>query len=645
MAKVIGIDLGTTYSAVSVWDEKRKMAVIIPNLQGSYTTPSVVSLNEAGEVIVGAPAKENLWMNPENTVSQIKREMGTEFTANMGGETYNPQTISAFILRYLKVCAEKYLGEPVHDAVVTVPAYFTEVQKTATRDAGRIAGLNVHRLLNEPTAAAIAYGVDKTEGQDAGSVYAVYDLGGGTFDVSVIRITPEDITVIGTGGDSRLGGLDMDEEVMKWALRRIKEKHDVDLTADEAVRRRLKVEAEGIKKTLVASETAVLNVPFLAVLDGKPLSVSLPISRAQFEMLIRKLLLRSVDCLEQAVASAEEHNQRGWGDLDGVLLVGGPTRLQVIHDLLEETLRKHCPDREPVVKCDLNPDEVVALGAAILAASLSPIGKRPEDVERMTPQEVKKAQETAGGVDESAVPTVDIYDVTGHSLGIAVGGAKFHRIIEKETVIPITVAEAGFSNMADFTTELLIQVYQGEDDYVAANTMIGEVRVTGLDPLPRGQQMFEIKFTLDMSGTLSTVCTDLRTKKQYAGSFTFDGITRMSRTEIEAHRIEVMSKMADGGDGRGPAEAPAAAEMAAVPAGPPGAMPAGVPELPAERIPADCRAYWDEARDFLPSLQGARQASLLQALNDFASAVQAGDAAQVEEQGINLQDAVLSAKA
>ncbi|MHB8891560.1 MAG: Hsp70 family protein [Candidatus Limnocylindrales bacterium] len=644
MARVIGIDLGTTYSAVSVWDEKRKMAVIIPNFQGSYTTPSVVSLNEAGEVIVGAPAKENLWMNPESTVSQIKREMGTDFTAKMGGETYNPQTISAFILRYLKVCAEKYLGEPVHDAVVTVPAYFTEVQKTATRDAGRIAGLNVHRLLNEPTAAAIAYGVDKAEGQDAGNVYSVYDLGGGTFDVSVIRITPEDITVIGTGGDSRLGGLDMDEEVMRWALRRIKEKHGVDLGGDEAVRRRLKVEAEGIKKTLVASETAVLNVPFLAVIDGKPLSVSLPISRAQFEMLIRKLLLRSIDCLEQAVASAEEHNQRGWGDLDGVLLVGGPTRLQVIQDLLKETLRKHCPDREPVVKCDLNPDEVVALGAAILAASLSPIGKPPEDVDQMTPQEVKRAQETAGGVDETAVPTVDIYDVTGHSLGIAVGGAKFHRIIEKETVIPITVAEAGFSNMADFTTELLIQVYQGEDDYVAANTMIGEVRVTGLDPLPRGQQMFEIKFTLDMSGTLSTVCTDLRTKKQYQGSFTFDGITRMSRAEIEAHRIEVMRKMADGGDGRGPAEPPAA-DLAAVPAALPDAMPAGVPDLPAERIPADCRAYWDEARDFLPSLQGARQASLLQALNDFASAVQAGDAAQVEEQGINLQDAVLSAKA
>lgn len=649
MARVIGIDLGTTYSAVSVWDEKRKMAFIIPNLQGSNTTPSVVSLNEAGEVIVGAPAKENLWMNPENTVSQIKREMGTEFTATMGGKTYNPQTISAFILRYLKVCAEKYFGESVHDAVITVPAYFTEVQKTATRDAGQIAGLNVARLLNEPTAAAIAYGVDTAGGQDAGNVYAVYDFGGGTFDVSVIWITPDDINVIGTGGDSRLGGLDMDEEVMKWALRRIKEKHGVDLSGDEAVRRRLKVEAEGIKKTLVASETAVLNVPFLAVIDGKPLSVSLPISRAQFEMLIRKLLLRSIDCLEQAVASADEHKQRGWGDLDGVLLVGGPTRLQAFQDILKETLRKHCPDREPVVKCDLNPDEVVALGAAMLAGGQQPIGRPPEDVEVMTPRELDQAKDAAGRVDDEAGSAVAIFDVTGHSLGIAVGGAKFHKIIEKETVIPITVAEAGFSNMADFTTELLIQVYQGEDDYVAANTMIGEVRVTGLDPLPRGQQMFEIKFTLDMDGTLSTVCTDLRTKKQYQGSFTFDGITRMSRAEIEAHRVEVMRKMADGGDGRGPAEPPAAAELAAVPAASPGAlpgaMPAGVPELPAERIPADWRVYWDEARDFLPSLQGARQASLLQALNDFASAVQAGDAAQVAEQGINLQDAVLSAKA
>jgi molecular chaperone DnaK len=658
VAKVIGIDLGTTYSAVSVWDAKRKMAIIIPNLQGSDTTPSVVSLNEAGEVIVGAPAKENLWMRPEDTVAQIKREMGTDFTVKMGGETYNPQTISAFILRYLKVCAEKYLGEPVYDAVVTVPAYFHEVQKTATGDAGRIAGLNVHRLLNEPTAAAIAYGVATTDagGSEAESpgpgsdspktedVYAVYDLGGGTFDVSIIRITPEDVTVVGTGGDPRLGGLDMDEEVMKWAVRRIKEKHGVDLSGDQAAKLRLKVEAEGIKKALVASENATLNVPFLTEVEGKPLTVSLQISRAQFEMLIKKLLLRSVECLEKAMNSAKEKNQIDWEDLDGVLLVGGPTRLQAIRDILEETLRKHCPDKEPVVKSDIQPDEAVALGAAILAASLSPIGKPPETVEEMTAAEVRKAQQNAGGgLEDAAVPAMDIFDVTGHSLGLAVEGFRFHRLIDKETPIPFTRAEQGFTNSADFTTELLCQVYQGEDDLVAANTMIGEVKISGLDPLPRGQQMFEIKFTLDMNGTLSTICMDLRTKKTYEGSFTFDGITRMSGDEIRKKR-ELMARMADGANG--PRPAPAARPGPAAP-GDSAPMPAGegVPALPVERIPADYLAYWNEAQDCLTSLDVVGRAALLRAINNFASAVEAGSAQGIEEQGYNLQDAVLSAKA
>jgi molecular chaperone DnaK len=239
------------------------MPIIIHNLQGSYTTPSVVSLNEAREIIVGEPAKQNLWMDPTNTVSEIKREMGTDFKVTMGGEPYNPQMISAFILRYLKQCAEKYLGEPVHDAVITVPAYFEEPQRVATSDAASIAGLNVGRLLNEPTAAALAYGVAKSSSEegsadaDSDEVYAVYDLGGGTFDVSIIRISSQDVTVVGTGGDSRLGGLDMDEAVANWAIRRIKEEQGIDLSGDQAVKLRLKVESEGIKKVLVASATAM----------------------------------------------------------------------------------------------------------------------------------------------------------------------------------------------------------------------------------------------------------------------------------------------------------------------------------------------------------------------------------------------------
>ena len=285
-------------------------------------------MNEAGEVVVGSDAKQNYIFSPGNTVRQIKREMGRDFKVTMGGKVYNPQTISAFILRYLKICAERYLGEPVYDAVITVPAYFNEVGRGATRDAGRIAGLNVLRLVNEPTAAAIAYGVKS--GLEAGhrKTYVVYDLGGGQLDVSVVQITADDISVVGTGGDPRLGGLDMDEEMMKWTLRQIKAEYGHDLGGDEAVKRRLTVEVETVKKCLVMSESAVLYVPFLTTINGEPFNLKLPITRSQYEFLIQKLLDRSLVCLEEAVASSQSKNDIGWEDLDGVLLVGGPTRLQ-----------------------------------------------------------------------------------------------------------------------------------------------------------------------------------------------------------------------------------------------------------------------------------------------------------------------------
>lgn len=637
MAKIVGIDLGTTYSAVSIWDDRKKEAIIIPNLEGSNTTPSVVSLNKAGEVIVGQMAKQNLWADPQNTVSQIKREMGNDFKVSMGGKPYNPQTISAFILGYLKLCAERYLGEPVHDAVITVPAYFTEVQRGATRDAGRIAGFNVHRLINEPTAAAIAYGVSKDIKPGEQRLYAVYDLGGGTFDVSVIQITPDDITVVGTAGDPRLGGLDMDEAVMKWALREINTQYGVDLSADEGVKRRLKVEAEGVKKALVMAENASLNVPFLTVIDGKPLNVDLMISRARFEMLIAPLLKRSLVCMEAAVASANEHNQVDWSDLDGVLLVGGPTRLSKIHKNLEEILHQHNPDKEPLVRHDANPDEVVAMGAAIVAAGCTPIGHPPEEVEKMDKKEVEKIenQNRAASETENA-PKMDIYDVTGHSLGIAVEGFKFHKIIEKETPIPYSAAHGPFTNAADYTTELLVEVYQGEEEYVQANTKIGEVKIQGLEPLPRGTHILEVRFSLDVSGTLSTICTDLRTKVTYTGTFAFDGITRMSEQEIRERRA-MMSKLA--GMNSGPAAPPPDPKGDTTPP-PPEAM----PQLAPEQVPADWRDYWLEARDEVAKLEGAKKGALLRVMAQFAAAVRSGNPNDIEDKAYLLQDALLEAR-
>ncbi len=648
MAKIVGIDLGTTYSAVSVWDPKKKVPVIIPNLQGSYTTPSVVSLNDAGEVIVGEDAKQNYNFNPANTVWQIKREMGRDFKVTMGGKVYNPQTISAFILRYLKICAEKSLGEPVHDAVITVPAYFTEVQHSATRDAGIIAGLNVLRLVNEPTAAAIAYGVKGGLEPGQCKTYAVYDLGGGTFDVSIIEITTEDISVVGTGGDPRLGGLDMDEEMVKWTLRQIKAKQGIDLHGDDAVRRRLMLEVEGVKKRLVVSEATDLIVPFLTTIDGKPFNLKLAITRPQYELLIQKLLDRSLACLDEAVASSQKINNKGWTDLDGVLLVGGPTRLQRIRDMLrdklQEKFKEHgCPDKPFEIKCDINPDEVVALGAAIVTAPLIAIGKPPEEVERMGAEEVEHLmdQRREAGEGAAGAPEVLIFDVTGHSLGIAAvdekGLVRFHRIIDKDTVIPITMAHSPFTNAADFTPELLVQVFQGESENVELNTKVGEVRVTGLDPLPRLQQMLEVKFTLDDSGTLSTICTDLRTKKTYQGSFKFDGITRLSQDEIRARRRTVADAMAakSGGAAGGPGQ-----EGQAPPPGPGPTTPVVIEDFPAEMIPADWKGYWAMGKDLYAKLNPENQRKLALAMNDFAGAVKSGSTDAIESKGYLLQDTI-----
>jgi len=634
MAKIIGIDLGTTYSAVSIWDEKRKAPMIIPNLRGANTTPSVVSVNESGQVIVGQDAKQNLWSAPEDTVSQIKREMGKDHSEMIKGQKYNPQTISAFILKNLKHSAEQYLGEPVHDAVITVPADFKDVQRAATRDAGLIAGFNVHRLINEPTAAAIAYKV--SHAGDRNNVYAVYDLGGGTFDVSVIEIAPDDVTVIGTGGDSRLGGLDMDEAVMRWAVREIKARHNVDLNDDEPAKRRLKVEAEEVKKVLVASDSYTLNVPLLTMVNGKPLNVKLEINRARFNMLIAPLLERSLVCLDAAVQSAKDKNGRGWESVDGILLVGGPTRLPRIREVLRERLRERCPGRTVDLKCDLNPDEVVALGAAIVAGGLAPIGRPPEKVEEMSASEKAEAQKQSASAVMAGAPKFDIFDVTGHSLGIAVEGAKFHKIIEKESVIPISMTHGPFTNGADYTTELLVEVFQGEEALVAANTRIGEVRISGLDALPRGEQILEVKFSLDVSGTLSAICTDMRTKKSYTASFTFDGITRMSGDEIKKRRQTVAQMMA-------PAGAPTVTPPERGDSDGGGSLPAGL-EIPEDQIPKDYVVYWKEGQDRLTTVDPAHRPRLQKAMADFAQAVLTKDKKTIEDQAFLLQDALLEAR-
>lgn len=418
---------------------------------------------------------------------------------------------------------------------------------------------------------------------------------------------------------------------MKWALRQINAKHHVDLSGDHAVRRRLKVEAEEIKKVLVVSETATLNVAYLTYVNGQPLSPSLQITRGQFEMLIHKLLERSMEGFEAAVASAQEHNQVGWDDIDGVILVGGPTRLQKIHDRLRAKLKEHCPDKEPDVRCDLNPDEVVAMGAAIVAGGLKPIGLPPEEVEAMKPADVEKVKaEANAAIADSTVPVM--LDVTGHTLGVAVEGARFARLIPKDSNIPGD-GEDVFSNVADYTTELLVEVYQGEDDYVAANTKIGEVKVSPIERLARGQHQIKVRFHLDVSGTLSTMCTDLRTGRTFEGSFKFDS-RRMSEEDIRAMRTGVTVAM---DDGTAPPPVPVPApqtERPAAPAGPPVPV-LTLPQLQIDQIPADWRVYWKEALEWLSKVDPGKQQRLLEAMNGFAAAVGTKD---VDTKGYTLQD-------
>ncbi|GAA3275120.1 Hsp70 family protein [Dactylosporangium vinaceum] len=372
--KVIGIDLGTTYSAVSIWDGRETTVIETPF--GTRTVPSVVGLDSEGQVIVGAPAQNNLVLDPENTIIEVKREMGAyereprdaddpgvPRTVRFRGRDYLPQEISAFILIELKRQAEQYVGEPIHDAVITVPAYFKEPQRGATEDAAMMAKLNVRRLLNEPTAAAVCFGADKLEDEGV-HTYAVYDLGGGTFDVSIIQVSPGNVSVVGTGGDPRLGGGDFDDLIVAHALDEIRNRHGVDLHNDIKVRQRIKREAEVRKRELSVAGAATLNLPYLT----PTVSANVTITRARFEELIRPLLDRSLQCLDEAIESAEQSNGVERREIEQVLLVGGSTKIACIKAMLAEHLGLELRD----IRSDISPDEVVARGAGMVAREFAP---------------------------------------------------------------------------------------------------------------------------------------------------------------------------------------------------------------------------------------------------------------------------------
>ena len=491
MAKIIGIDLGTTNSAVSVLEGGE--AKIIPNPEGNRTTPSVVAFKN-GEIQVGEVAKRQAVTNP-STVSSIKRHMGDgSYKVHMDGKDYTPQEISAMILQYLKSYAEDYLGEKVDKAVITVPAYFNDAQRQATKDAGKIAGLEVERIVNEPTAAALAYGLDKTDKEEK---VLVFDLGGGTFDVSILELGDGVFDVLSTSGDNHLGGDDFDQKIMDYLVAEFKKEHGVDLSKDKMALQRLKDAAEKAKKDLSGVSTTQISLPFITASAEGPLHLELTLTRAKFEELTHDLVERTKQPVRQALKDAGLSQS----DIDEVILVGGSTRIPAV----VEAVRKET-GKEP--NKSVNPDEVVAMGAAI-----------------------------QGGVISGDVKDIVLLDVTPLSLGIETMGGVFTKLIDRNTTIPTSKSQV-FSTAADNQPAVDVHVLQGERQMAADNKTLGRFQLTDIPPAPRGIPQIEVTFDIDKNGIVNVSAKDLGTGKEQT-------ITIKSSSGLTDEEIDRMVKDAE----------------------------------------------------------------------------------------------------
>ena len=484
MGKVIGIDLGTTNSCVAVFEGGEP--IVIPNPEGARTTPSVVAFSKTGERMVGQVAKRQSVTNPDRTVISIKREMGTGYKVSIDDKQYTPQEISAMILQKLKADAEAYLGTTVTEAVITVPAYFTDSQRQATKDAGKIAGLDVKRIINEPTAAALAYGMDK----EAEQKIMIFDLGGGTFDVSVLEISDGVFEVLATAGNNRLGGDDFDARVMNWIADTFKAESGIDLRSDKMAMQRLKEAAEKAKIELSGMASTNINLPFITADATGPKHFDGTLTRAKFNEITADLVSATMGPVKQALSDAGLQPS----DIAKVLLVGGSTRIPAVQDAVKNFMGK-----EPFK--GINPDECVAIGAAI-----------------------------QGGVLGGDVKDIVLLDVTPLSLGIETMGGVFNRIIDRNTTIPVKKSQI-YSTAADNQTSVEIHVLQGERDMAAGNTTLGRFSLDGIVPAPRGIPQIEVTFDIDSNGIVNVTATDKGTGKEQ--HITITSSTNMSKEDID----------------------------------------------------------------------------------------------------------------
>ncbi|AFQ45833.1 molecular chaperone DnaK [Desulfosporosinus meridiei] len=484
MGKIIGIDLGTTNSCVSVMEGGE--AVVIPNAEGNRTTPSVVGFSKTGERLVGQVAKRQSVSNPDKTVISIKRHMGTDFKVKIDDKTYSPQEISAMVLQKLKTDAEAYIGQPVTQAVITVPAYFTDAQRQATKDAGSIAGLDVLRIINEPTAAALAYGLDKKDD----STVLVFDLGGGTFDVSILELSQGMVEVKATSGNNNLGGDDFDQRLIDYMVAEYKKSHGADLSKDRVALQRLKEAAEKAKIELSGVTSSNVNLPFITMTEDGPQHLDMNITRAKFDEITSDLVESTIGPTRQAIEDAK----LSWNQIDQIILVGGSTRIPAVVEAIKKVSGKE-PHK------GVNPDEVVAMGAAI-----------------------------QGGVLSGEVKDMILLDVTPLSLGIETLGGVFTRIIDRNTTIPTTKSQT-FSTAADNQTSVDIHVLQGEREMASYNKTLGRFQLTGIPPAPRGIPQIEVKFDIDANGIVHVSAKDVATGNEQ--KVTITSSTGLSKEDIE----------------------------------------------------------------------------------------------------------------